>query len=323
MTPTPPLSAPFFGRPPQRFLLTGGTGFIGQRLTAALLAAGHAVTVLSRRPPPAGTVPPSGLDFVSDLRQLPREAAFDVVVNLAGARILGMPWTSGRRRTLLASRVGLTERLVAWIASAAHKPRLLVSASAIGYYGVQPDGDDQPLTEDSPPQPVFMSQLCQAWEQAAAGACAHGVTVACTRFGLVLGPGGALPSLLLPVRLGLAGRLGSGRQWMSWVHLDDLLGALAHVGTRPNLPPFSAWNVTAPEAVRQIDFSRTAAALLHRPAFLPTPAWPLRLALGEQSDLLLEGQRVQPTRLLQEGFPFAYPRLHEALADLTQKTAAA
>ena len=311
--------APLFGTQPQSFLVTGGTGFIGERLTAALLAAGHAVTILSRQQPPAGTVHAQGLDFVSDLGQLPRDAAIDVVINLAGARILGLPWTRGRRQALLASRVGVTERVVRWIAGATHKPRLLISASAIGYYGVQPPGDDRWLSEDSPPQPVFMSQLCQDWERAAAGAAAHGVAVACLRFGVVLGDGGALPMLLLPVRLGLGGRLAGGEQWMSWVHIDDLLRAMAHVAVHSAPRSVGAWNVTAPQAVRQIEFSRTAAAVLHRPAFLPTPGWPIRLALGEQADLLLGGQRVAPSRLLAEGFQFAHPELAGALADLTGK----
>jgi uncharacterized protein (TIGR01777 family) len=313
----PSAPAPLFGATPQSFLVTGGTGFIGQCLTAALLAGGHAVTILSRRQPSSAMLPAEGLTYITRLEELPRDAGIDVVVNLAGARILGLPWTAGRRRVLLDSRVGVTERLVRWIATAPRKPRLLISASAIGYYGVQAPGDDRALTEDSPPQPVFMSQLCQAWEQAAGGATAHGVAVACLRFGVVLGEGGALPMLLLPVRLGLGGRMGSGAQWTSWVHIDDLLAAMDHVARRAEPAGFGVWNVTSPEAVRQVDFARVAAGLLHRPAFFPTPAWPLRLVLGEQADLLLQGQRVRPARLVEEGFRFSFPRLQGALAALT------
>jgi uncharacterized protein (TIGR01777 family) len=308
-----------FGSRPLSFLITGGTGFIGERLTASLLAAGHAVTILSRRQPPAGAAHRIGLDFVSDLGQLPRDAAVDVVVNLAGARILGLPWTQRRRKVLLESRLGVTERVVRWIAGATHKPRLLISASGIGYYGVSPPGDDRWLTEDSPPRPVFMSQLCEQWERAAAGARTSGVAVACLRFGVVLGDGGALPMLLLPVRFGLGGPMGGGRQWMSWVHIDDLLRAMSHVARHAGLGQAGAWNVTAPQSVRQVEFARTAAAVLHRPAFLPTPAWPVRLALGEQADLLLGSQRVAPARLLAEGFQFVHPELAGALAALTGK----
>ncbi|HLL18876.1 MAG TPA: TIGR01777 family oxidoreductase, partial [Rubrivivax sp.] len=231
----------------------------------------------------------------------------------------GLPWTESRRRELLRSRVALTQELVAWIGTRTRRPRCLLSASAIGYYGVQPLGDDTPLGEDSPPQPVFMSQLCHQWEQAAAAAVPLGVAVACLRFGLVLGRGGALPMLLLPVRLGLGGRLGSGRQWLSWVHIDDLLRALAHAWRaleQETTAALRVYNVTAPEAVRQADFSRTAAAVLHRPNFMPTPAWPVRLLLGEQADLLLEGQRVAPLRLQREGFVFRHPALQPALQEL-------
>lgn len=307
---------------PRHVLVTGGTGFIGRQLVAGLRAGGHQVTVWTRKAPRGQAV--EGLRYCQSLDDVSADAAIDTVINLAGARILGLPWTASRREALLRSRVGLTQRLVAWMAKTAHQPAVLLSASAIGYYGVQPPGDDTALTEDNAPQPIFMSQLCQAWEAAAAEATGLGVKVVCLRFGLVLGHGGALPMLLLPVRLGLGGRLGTGRQWMSWVHLDDLLRALAHAwraSEKADAAPLTCYNVTAPQQVRQLDFSQTAAAILHRPCRLPTPAWPLRLLLGEQADLLLEGQRVQPARLLGEGFAFRYPTLDGALGDLINPAA--
>ncbi|HMN79133.1 MAG TPA: TIGR01777 family oxidoreductase [Burkholderiaceae bacterium] len=248
---------------------------------------------------------------------LPPSEPIDVVINLAGERILGPRWTPARKAALLQSRVETTRDLVRWIAGADRKPALLLSASAIGYYGVQRQGDDSPLTEDSPGQPVFMSELCQRWEAEAATATAHGVRVACMRFGVVLGHQGALPMMLMPVRLGVGGRLGTGRQWITWIHLRDLLRAIDHVQQHaPAAGRAEIYNLVAPEAVRQADFIRIAARLLHRPAILRTPATPMRLLLGEQADLLLEGQRVVPARLAREGFAFEFPTLEAALRDL-------
>ncbi len=317
-----------FGARPERVLVTGATGFIGRLLVRALLADGHQVTALTRSQSRARRVLGAQVQCVDRLAALPASTAFDTVINLAGARILGWPWTEQRRTALLASRVGLTRALVEWIALAQHKPRLLLSASAIGYYGVQAPGDTTALAEDSPPQPIFMSQLCCQWEQAAAAAAAHGVPVVCMRFGLVLGRGGALPMMLLPIRLGLGGPLGHGDQWVSWIHVQDLLRALAHVwhihaGTEPTEKHGKArvlhYNFTAPVATSQRAFSQTAARVLHRPAFLPTPAWPLRLVLGEQADLLLEGQRVVPAALMASDFGFTWPSLQGALEDLIRR----
>ena len=313
----------------QHVLVTGATGFIGQLLVSALLDDGHKVTVLSRDPARAAAVFTGRVTCYGDMASLPANHRVDVIVNLAGARILGARWTDRRKQVLMDSRIGTTHSLVEWIARSTRKPALLLNASAIGYYGVQQQGDDSPLSETSPPQPVFMSELCQAWEAEAATAAAHGVRVACMRFGLVLGHEGALPMMLLPIKLGVGGRSGSGRQWLSWIHVHDLLRAMAHLwrlpagteearasGERAGVAKVKAYNFVAPGAVHQADFVKAAAQMLHRPALLPVPALPLRLALGEQSDLVLEGQRVVPTALLAEGFEFAYPDIHSALASL-------
>ncbi len=294
-------------------LVTGGTGFIGQRLVRALLADQHRVTLLTRQPRAAAWMFDGRVECVASLDQLPPSRRFDVVINLAGARILGWRWSAARKASLRASRIGLTRKLVNWMASADHKPAMLLSASAIGYYGVQARGDDRSLTEDAPARAMFMSDLCREWEQAASGAAAFGVKVACMRFGLVLGTQGALPMMLLPIKLGLGGALGDGRQWLSWIHVDDLIGAIAHVWRHQE---GGAFNFTAPESVPQKQFSKVAATLLHRPCFMPTPAWPMRLVLGEQADLLLEGQRVVPARLAGSGFSFRYPGLQAALASI-------
>lgn len=308
-------------------LVTGGTGFIGQLLVRALLKDGHQVIVLTRSAKAAAWNFSGQVVCIAHMQQLPSDAPVDIVINLAGARILGWPWTAARKQQLLASRVGTTEAIVNWIARARVKPKALLSASAIGYYGIQPKGETDALTERAPKQAIFMSELCQRWEAAAQQAQTLGVSVVCMRFGLVLGHQGALPQLLLPIQLGLGGALGDGQQWVSWIHVDDLIRGIAHVWQKhieaaectpedQHLGPH-VYNFTAPEAVNQLAFSRVAARVLHRPCFFKTPAWPVRWMLGEQADLLLEGQRVVPEALLNTGFRFNYPSVEGALRHLT------
>lgn len=302
-----------FGSTSDKVLVTGGTGFIGKLLIKALLDLGNEVTLLSRDSRRAQQLFDARVRCISSLDALPATERIDVIVNLAGARILGWRWTAARQAVLRQSRVGLSEKLVAWIARAEVKPRLLLSASAIGYYGIQAAGDDQTLDESAPPQAIFMSQLCQEWEAAVNQAQRYGVTVCTMRFGLVLGQQGALPLMLLPIKCGLGGALGRGTQWHSWIHVQDLLAGIAHLW-RADVS--AAYNFTAPESLMQKQFSQVAATLLHRPCFFPTPAFLLRMLLGEQADLLLEGQRVVPRRLLETGFQFHYPTLSCALKNL-------
>ncbi len=302
-------------------LVTGATGFIGQQLVRALIADGQRVTVLSRNPEQAALRFDAKANCISAMNELPDSYPLDVIINLAGARILGWRWSEKRKAELRRSRVALTDSIVAWIASAKQKPRLLLSASAIGYYGIQEPDDQRELAEDSPPQAIFMSQLCQEWEAAAQAAQQYGVHVKCMRFGLVLGQQGALPMMLRPIKLGLGGALGRGSQCLSWVHVDDVVRGIAHlcaIDQQANVESRQdgAYNFCAPESLTQKQFSQTAANILGRPCFMPTPAWPMRLALGEQADLLLEGQRVIPRRLQAQGFRFAYPDLESALKNL-------
>lgn len=304
---------PDFGAVPRSFLITGATGFIGSRLVPALLQGGHRVTVLTRQPRQAAWNFDGRVDCVASMDDLPLSRRIDVVINLAGAPVLGWRWTGARRAALRRSRVDLTRRVVAWIARAEYKPALLLSASAIGYYGIQQPGDDTLLDESSPPQPIFMSDLCREWEEAAQQAGGHGVRVALMRIGVVLGSQGALPMMLLPVTLGLGGPMGGGAQWMSWIHVDDAVGAIAHLC---RMGAAGAYNLTAPETHTQAQFSRTAARVLRRPHGFPTPGWPLRLALGEQAGLLLDGQRVSSARLTASGYAFSYPTLEGALHSL-------
>jgi len=311
-----------FGVSKQRVLVTGATGFIGKLLVKALIANGQHVTVLTRNAKKTGLMFDGKVKCVERMDELPANYPIDTIVNLAGARILGWRWSESRKAELLKSRVDLTQKIVAWIAKAEQKPRLFLSASAIGYYGIQAIGDDTELTEDAPTQNIFMAKLCNDWEMAAQSAEQFGVKVVRMRFGLVLGHGGALPMLLLPIKLFLGGKLSSGKQWLSWIHVDDLLAAIAHIWRLQKSDEAIAsvqpvYNFTAPEVLSQFEFSNVAAKVLHRPSFFPTPGWPMRLMLGEQADLLLEGQRVVPANLLESGFQFTYPDAESALRSLT------
>jgi len=309
---------PVFDLPPAPVLVTGATGFVGGNVVAALLRGGHAVTVLTRNTKQAAWRFDGKVRCIGGMDELADTERIDVVINLAGARILGWRWSEKRKAALRASRIALTERLVAWIARAQVKPKLLLNASAIGYYGIQPQGDATQLDETAPPQAIFMSQLCQEWEAAAHQAEHHGVQVACMRFGLVVGRQGALPMMLMPIRLGVGGPLGGGKQALSWIHVDDIVRGMAHLWRHNSagINVAGGWNFTAPQIVSQREFSRIAAGVAHRPCFIPTPGWPVRLLLGEQADLLLEGQAVAPRRLQASGFAFRYPAMREALASV-------
>jgi uncharacterized protein (TIGR01777 family) len=315
-----PLSV-HFSDTARNVLVTGGTGFIGQLLARALIADGQNVIVLTRNPTRAASLFDGKVRCIANMDALPPTQKIDVIINLAGARILGKRWTPSRKALLKNSRINLTKSLVNWIANAEQKPSLLLSASAVGYYGIQAIGDDTVLTEDSPPQAIFMSELCQDWEAAAQSARQYGVRVICMRFGVVLGNQGALPMMMLPIRLGLGGPLGGGKQWLSWIHVHDLLRGIAHLWQLSEQSERIAQdlrivNFTAPEAVTQKKFSETAAKLIHRFSVFPTPGFPMRIGLGEQADLLLEGQRVAPVQLQQHGFIFSYPELRGALKNL-------
>jgi len=306
-----------FAATPQSLLITGGTGFIGQELCRVLLAEGHELTLLVRDPIKTSYLFGGRVHSITRFDELDPGTRFDVAINLAGERILGPRWTAARRRKLIESRVGITRSLVAWIAGATHKPRLLISASGVGYYGTQPQDDQASLNEDALVRPDFLSDLCRQWEEAARGATQHGVPVAVVRFGVVLGHQGALPLMRLPFLFGLGGPMGTGRQIISWIHVDDVLGIIAHLisGSDPQSiqGPF---NATAPDPVPQREFARTLARVLHRPSIMPTPAFALRCLLGEQSVMVLEGQRVWPARLQQSGYQFRFPSLEAALHDL-------
>ena len=293
-------------------LLTGGTGLIGRALCRHWLQQGHQLTVWSRRPEQVAALCGEAVRGIGRLDELGEEP-LDALVNLAGAPIADRPWTRKRKALLWASRVSLTEQLLTWLESRAQKPKVLLSGSAVGWYG---DGGERELHEDSPPvSEDFAAQLCGAWEETAQRAEELGIRVVLLRTGLVLArDGGLLKRLLLPFKLGLGGPLGKGRQWMPWIHLDDQIALidflLQQEGAR------GPYNACAPTPERNRAFSQALGRVLHRPAFMPAPTFVLRVLLGELSVLLLGGQRAMPTRLQAAGFSFRFTQLDVALADL-------
>lgn len=293
-------------------LITGGTGSIGRVLCRALKARGHHLTVLSRKPEKVAVICGEGVAALASLADLPPTARFDAVVNLAGEPVIGPYWTAKRKKQLWDSRVTLTGQLVDFIGRAEHKPEVLVSTSAVGYYG---DGGDRTIDEETPGAGGFGHQLCAAWEQAARRAEMFGARVCVVRFGLVLMPhGGMLKSMLPSFRLGLGARLGDGRQWMPWIHCQDLVALLEFLLDNPSLN--GVFNGVSPNPVTNAEFTACLARHLHRPAFLSAPAFLLRLALGEMGGLLVEGQKALPKRALEAGFAFRHATLDSALAEI-------
>lgn len=295
-----------------RILITGGTGLIGRHLCKALLAEGHLLTVLSRRPATVAVKCGAAVQALASLSEWLPDRTFDAVINLAGEPIVDAYWSQQRKQVLRDSRIGLTGKLVQGIAAAKQKPSVLLSGSAVGYYG---DGGDMELHENASAGNDFAAQLCVDWEAQALLAEKHGTRVCLLRTGLVLSKsGGLLERMLLPFKLGLGARLGSGRQWMSWIHIADYVASVLRLLNDDQMRgPF---NMTAPRPVTNGEFTRTLAKSLHRPAFLFAPEPVLRLAMGERAALLLEGQRVLPAKLVAAGGQFTYPDLAGALDDL-------
>jgi len=282
-----------------QILVTGGTGFIGSRLCARLLAEGHDPIVLTRRP---GRNPQPGIRSVATLDEV---GPVQAVVNLAGEPLMDGRWSDARKQALRDSRIGTTQALLAWIAALPERPRVLVSGSAIGWYGPR---DSTPLDETASPGHDFAAMLCRQWEAEALKAEDLGVRTCVLRTGIVLDrDSGALLKMLPPFRMGVGGPMGDGRQWMSWIHREDLVGMILWL--LGNGQARGAYNGTAPGTVTNRVFATTLGEALHRPARLTTPAFALKVAFGEMAGLLLTGQNVQPVHALAEGFTFQYPSL--------------
>jgi uncharacterized protein len=292
----------------QTVLVTGATGFIGSRLVAALAAGGHQVIALVRNPAKLEMLPPP-VTVITSLDQLASDAHIDAIVNLAGEPIGNGLWTDVKRRRILESRIKMTNDVIGLIARLNRKPAVLVSGSAVGWYGLW---QDQPLTESAKSHACFSHELCDAWEAAARRAATHGVRVVCLRIGLVLGTdGGFITRMLTPFEFGLGGPLGSGRQWMSWIERDDLVRLIAYVIDKADL--VGPVNATAPIPVTNATFTEELARRLHRPAVLRVPSRLLRRIGGDfANELLLGGQRVLPNRALSSGFVFRYQTLRSA-----------
>ncbi len=299
---------------PMRIAITGATGLIGSALTPYLTAQGHTLIPVSRHPIAGGI----RWDPARGELDAPALEGLDAVIHLAGENLAGARWSPHRKRALLDSRTTPTSLLATRLAALRQPPRVLISASAVGYYG---DAGDARLTEEAPAGSDFLGTLAAAWEDAAAPARTAGIRVVHPRFGVVLSPrGGALAKLLLPFRLGLGGPLGSGSQWLSWIGIDDLLGVLHHLLHSAAIE--GPVNTATPFPVTNADFTRTLARVLRRPAILPVPAPALRLALGEMADAtLLASQRVVPGVLTDSSYRWRHGDLEGALRHLLGRRA--
>ncbi len=308
-----------------RLLLLGCSGFVGRELVPFLLNLGHALTLVSRqrqpfpllegdrlrclRLDPADSASWEGTDLCTAL------AEAEGVINLAGEPIAERRWSDSQRQRLRESRLRTTASLVRAMADLDTPPKVLINASAIGVYG---GSEENRFQEDSPPATDFLGQLCQDWE-AAAQAAPSGCRVVALRLGIVLGPdGGALAKMLPVFRAGFGGPVGSGRQWMSWIHRHDLCRLIAAALEDSSFE--GIYNAVAPEPVRMADFARTLGEVLGRPSLLPVPAPVLKLMLGDGAAVVLEGQQVLPQRLRDRGFQYDHPDLTSALASATSPT---
>lgn len=293
-------------------LISGGTGFLGRAFAQAFLSLGHSVTVLSRNPQtahvPAG-VQVAGWDGATPTGWGHLIETTDALVNLAGENIGASRWSLERKARIHDSRVRAGQAITAAVQQASHRPAVLVQSSAVGYYGV---GDDRALDEDSPAGTDWLSSICLDWEASTQPVEALGVRRAIIRTGLVLSAQeGVLPRMLLPFRLFVGGPVGSGRQWLSWIALADMIGAVQFLFENDDCQ--GEFNLTAPQPVTNAQFGKTLARVMRRPYWMPAPAFALQLAFGEMSTLVLDGQRVLPKNLLERGYSFRFSELQPAL----------
>ncbi|OUS27669.1 TIGR01777 family protein [Gammaproteobacteria bacterium 45_16_T64] len=298
-------------------LITGGTGFIGQRLCQYLLQQGHALTIFTRSPKKVEEKWDGNVAAVNEFEQLQYIEPVDWVINLAGEPIADKRWTHAQKHKIQDSRVLFTKMLIDALSLMPKAPECLISGSAIGYYG---DCGNETCDESQPPAHDFAAQLCLDWEKSAQAIAVKGTRLSFLRIGLVLGKnGGALKKMMPAFKLGMGGRFGSGNQWMSWIHLDDVCRLIIHIANTPKCK--GAFNGTAPNPVTNTDFTKALAKSLHRPSFMSVPNLLLKKALGESSNLLLTGQRVMPVHANASGFKFAYPQLDECLDQIIHPAA--
>ncbi|MGQ9837287.1 MAG: thylakoid membrane protein ThyD [Cyanobacteriota bacterium] len=301
-----------------RIAITGGSGFIGRRLVARLLEQGDQVLVLTRNLEQARRIlrDPGNLKLLQYDPYQPSTWAsalegYTGIVNLAGEPLASSRWTPAKKKEIRRSRVETTQALVQAIASLDQKPQVMISGSAVGYYGSRPEGEA--LSETAPPAQDFLGEVCQAWEAAAQPVQDLGIRLAILRTGIVLGPnGGALAQMLAPFQFFIGGTIGSGKQWLSWIHREDLVSLICFLLKQGS----GVFNGTAPNPVQMQEFCQTLGQILARPSWLPVPELALELLLGEAAQVVLTGQRVIPQAALAAGFRFQYPQLKEALQQI-------
>jgi len=298
-----------------KILITGATGLIGQRLTKKLLSQSHHVTALTRSPERAAKLLGSQVELWSSLADLSSLDGFEAVINLAGEPIADKRWTDAQKQTLCDSRWQLTEKIAELIKASAHPPSVLISGSAVGYYG---DQGQAVVTEQHSPKQEFTWQLCSRWETLALAAKSEKTRVCLLRTGVVLSSeGGALAKMAMQFRAGVGGPLGEGQQYMPWIHIEDMLNAILFLLHQDSLDgPF---NMVAPQPVRNEQFSTLLAKVLHRPCFMRVPATVVRLLMGESAVLVLGGQQAIPQRLIDAGYKFRYDQLQPALENVLKK----
>jgi uncharacterized protein (TIGR01777 family) len=305
-------------------LITGGSGFIGTKLCSVLHKQHHRLVVVTRHPEKAkSTVKAKAMSdesskgsvkFISSLQKVKKEEVFDVVINLAGEPIADKRWSNARKQAIIESRLDTTSSLIGYFNETHHKPKLFISGSAIGYYGIE--ASEKCFDETAAGDNSFSSELCQQWEALAIEAEMLGIRTCLLRTGVVLGKnGGALSKMLPPFKLGLGGKIGSGKQWMSWIHIDDLVGIILHCIVNEDIK--GAINGTAPEPKTNAEFSQALGKSLGRPTIFPMPAFVIKLLMGNMGEeLLLAGKKVVPAKALATGYVFKYPELEEALIDI-------
>ncbi|MDO7085614.1 TIGR01777 family oxidoreductase [Pseudocolwellia sp. AS88] len=305
-------------------LITGGTGFIGTKLCSVLHKQHHRLVVVTRHPEKAKSAAKvnvvsdesskGSVKFISSLQKIKKEEVFDAVINLAGEPIADKRWSNVRKQEILNSRLDTTSSLIEYFNETEHKPKLFISGSAIGYYGIAESNES--IDEYGSGDNSFSSELCQQWEALAVEAETLGIRTCLLRTGVVLGKnGGALSKMLPPFKLGLGGKIGSGKQWMSWIHLDDLVGIILHCIVNEEVK--GAINGTAPEPKTNADFSQSLGKALNRPTVLPMPAFVIKLLMGNMGEeLLLAGKKIIPAKALATGYVFKYPKLDAALVDI-------
>ncbi|GAC25424.1 epimerase family protein SAR0825 [Paraglaciecola mesophila KMM 241] len=291
-----------------RILITGGTGLIGSNLIPKLKP--NDITVVTRNVSQAELILGHKVTLISSLDEFKNLDNFHVVINLAGEPIINKRWSDEQKKVIEHSRWDITEKLISLMKASNDPPSLFVNGSAIGYYGRQ---GDEIIDEDfDSPNDEFSHQLCERWEFLARKAESERTRVCIIRTGIVITRrGGALMKMVPPFKFGLGGPMGSGKQYMSWIHLEDMLDGLIHI--IDNIECKGVYNFTAPNPVTNAEFSKTLASVLHRPSLLPMPSFALRVIMGEAADLLLYGQRVIPKRLQESGYQFHYPELEHAL----------